>query len=100
MNVYRYDATEAPPSECTTSFSECHRKVKRTQRKTQRTWMELIKQCHDQYHTVGCQAANYAVCNDVYTDIQVSYNELSFAIDYLDINKSCGIDGIYAQHLL
>ena len=47
----------------------------------------------------GCRAANYAVCNDVYTDIQVSYAELSSAIDYLDINKSCGLDGIYAEHL-
>ena len=47
----------------------------------------------------GCRAANYAVCNDMYTDIQVSYDELSSAIDYLDINKSCGIDGIYAEHL-
>ena len=47
----------------------------------------------------GCRAANYAVCNDMYTDIQVSYDELSSAIDYLDINKSCGLDGIYAEHL-
>ena len=33
--------------------------------------------------------------------IQVSCNELlvSSAIDYLDINKSCGLDGIYAEHL-
>ena len=46
-----------------------------------------------------CRAANYAVCNYVYTDIQVSYNELSSAIDYLDINKSRGLDGIYAEHL-
>ena len=46
-----------------------------------------------------CRAANYAVCNDVYNDIQVSYNELSYAIDYLDINKLCGLDGIYAEHL-
>ena len=35
----------------------------------------------------------------MYTDIQVSYDELSSAIDYLDINKSCGLDGIYAEHL-
>ena len=47
----------------------------------------------------GCRAANCAVCNDVYNDIQVSYNELSSTIDYLDINKSCGLDGIYAEHL-
>ena len=47
----------------------------------------------------GCRAANYAVCNDVYSDIQVSCDELSSAIDYLDINKSCGLDGIYAEHL-
>ena len=47
----------------------------------------------------GCRAANYAVCNDVYTDIQVSYYELSSAIYYLNINKSCGLDGIYAEHL-
>ena len=31
--------------------------------------------------------------------IQVSCNELSSAIDYLDINMSCGLDGIYAEHL-
>ena len=49
----------------------------------------------------GCRAANYAICNDVYTDIQVSYDELSSAFDYLDINKSCGLDGIYAPcHLV
>ena len=49
----------------------------------------------------GCRAANYAVCiyNDVYTDIQVSCNELSSAIDYLEINKACGNDGIYTEHL-
>ena len=41
-----------------------------------------------------------AVCNDVYSDIQVSCDELSSAIDYLDINKSCGLDGIYAEHLI
>ena len=35
----------------------------------------------------------------MYTDIQVSYDELSSAIDYLDINKSCDLDGIYAEHL-
>ena len=40
----------------------------------------------------GCRAANYAVCNDVYTDIQVSYNELSSVVDYLDINKACGLE--------
>ena len=34
----------------------------------------------------GCRAANYAVCNDVYTDIQVSYNALSSAIDYQSIS--------------
>ena len=33
------------------------------------------------------------------THIQISYNELSSAVDYLDINKSCGLDGIYAEHL-
>ena len=42
---------------------------------------------------------NYAVSNNVYNDIQVSYNQLSSAIEYLDINKSCGLDGIYAEHL-
>ena len=47
----------------------------------------------------GCRAANCTVCNDVYTDIQVSYDELSSAIDYLDIKKSCGLGGIYAEHL-
>ena len=47
----------------------------------------------------GCRAANYAVCNDVYSDIQVACGELSSAIDYLDINKSCGLDGVYAEHL-
>ena len=47
----------------------------------------------------GCRAANYAICNYMYTDIQVSYDELSSAIDYLDIKKACGLDGIYAQHL-
>ena len=47
----------------------------------------------------GCRAANYAVCNDVYSDIQASCAELSSALDYLDINKSCGLDGIYAEHL-
>ena len=35
----------------------------------------------------------------MYTDIQVSCNELSTAIDYLDINMSCGLDGIYAEYL-
>ena len=35
----------------------------------------------------------------MYTDIQVSCNELSSAIDYLDINKSRGLGGIYAEHL-
>ena len=45
----------------------------------------------------GCRGANYAVCNDMYTDIQVSYDELSSPIDYLDINKSRGLDGIYAE---
>ena len=48
----------------------------------------------------GCRAANYAVCNYVYADIQVSYNELSSSIDYLDTNKSRGIDGNRAEHLL
>ena len=24
---------------------------------------------------------------------------LALAIDYLDINKSCGLDGVYAEHL-
>ena len=50
--------------------------------------------CKDSFNTAddGCRAANYAVCNDVYNDIQVSYNEVSSAIDYLDINKSCGLD--------
>ena len=47
----------------------------------------------------GCRAANYAVCNDAYMNIQVLYDELSSAIDYLDINKSCGLDGVYAEHL-
>ena len=47
----------------------------------------------------GCRAANYAVCNDAYMDMQVLYYELSSAIDYLDINKSCGLDGVYAEHL-
>ena len=47
----------------------------------------------------GSRAANYAVCNDAYMDIQVLYDELSSAIDYLDINKSCGLDGVYAEHL-
>ena len=32
-------------------------------------------------------------------DIQVLNDELSSAIDYLDINKSCGLDGVYAEHL-
>ena len=35
----------------------------------------------------------------MYSDIQVSCDDLSYAIDYLDINKSCGLDGIYAEHL-
>ena len=47
----------------------------------------------------GCRATNYAVCNDVYSDMQVTFDELSSAIDYMDINKSCGIDGIYVDHL-
>ena len=47
----------------------------------------------------GCRAASYAVCNDVYNDIQVSYNELSSASDYLDLNMSCGLDETYAEHL-
>ena len=47
----------------------------------------------------GCRAANYAVCNDAYMDIQVLYDELSSAINYMDINKSCGLDGVYAEHL-
>ena len=44
-------------------------------------------------------ADDYAVCNDVYTDIQVSCNELSSAIDCLRLDKACGLDGIYAEHL-
>ena len=42
----------------------------------------------------GCRAANSVVCNDAY--IQVLYDEISSAIDYLDTNSSCGLDGVYA----
>ena len=44
----------------------------------------------------GCRAANYVVCNDAYMDIQVLYDEIYSAIDHLDTNSSCGLDGVYA----
>ena len=44
----------------------------------------------------GCRAANYVVCNNAYMDIQVLYDELSSAIDYLDTNSACGLGGVYA----
>ena len=47
----------------------------------------------------GCYSANFSNCNDAYEDIQVLPNEIAKAISDLDGNKSCGLDGIYAEHL-
>ena len=42
---------------------------------------------------------NFSKCNDVYEDILVLPNEIAKAINDLDGNKACGLDGIYAEHL-
>ena len=47
----------------------------------------------------GCDSANFSKCNDAYEYIQVLTNEIAKAISDLDGNKSCGLDGIYAEHL-
>ena len=47
----------------------------------------------------GCYSANFSICNDAYEDIKVLPNEIAKAISDLDGNKSCGLDGIYAEHL-
>ena len=47
----------------------------------------------------GCYTANFSKCNDAYEDILVLPNEIAKAINDLDGNKSCGLDGIYAEHL-
>ena len=58
----------------------------------------------------ACQTVSYAAlrsistapvfskCNDSYEDIQVLPNEIAKAISDLDGNKSCGLDGIDAEH--
>ena len=59
----------------------------------------------DHYNSVfnstdgGCYIPNFSKCNDVYEDILVLPNEIAKAINDLDGNKSCGLDGIYAEHL-
>ena len=59
----------------------------------------------DHYNSVfsstdgGCYTPNYSKCNDAYEDILVLPNEIAKAITDLDGNKSCGLDGIYAERL-
>ena len=46
------------------------------------------------------KSTNNFKCSDVVDDnIQVSIEEISCAVKKLDKNKSCGMDGIYAEHL-
>ena len=47
----------------------------------------------------GCYTADFSKCNDAYEDILVLPNEIAKAINDLDGNKLCGLDGIYDQHL-
>ena len=49
----------------------------------------------------GAPEMSNDLCKDASHDIdlQVTYSELTSAIKDLDNNKSCGLDGIYAEHL-
>ena len=59
----------------------------------------------DHYNSVfnstdgGCYIPIFSKCNDVYENILVLPNEIAKYINDLDGNKSCGLDGIYAEHL-
>ena len=65
----------------------------------------MLAETMDHYNSVfnstdgGCYIPNFSKCNDVYEDILVLPNEIAKAINDLDGNKSCGLDGIYAEHL-
>ena len=66
---------------------------------------KIARVWRDHYNSVfnttdgGCSTANFYKCNDAYEDILVLPNEIASAINDLDGNKSCGLDGIYAEHL-
>ena len=57
----------------------------------------------DHYNSVfnstdaGCYTANFSKCNGANEGILVLPNEIAKAIIELDGNKSCGLDGIYAD---
>ena len=63
---------------------------------------DIARVWRDHYNSVfnntegRCSTSNFYKCNDTYDDIP---NEIASAIDDLDGNKSCGLDGIYAEHL-
>ena len=60
-------------------------------------WRSHFKQLFNCISDIDLQQMKY---DDSYTnDIVVEVSEVKITIKHLDINKTCGMDGIYAEHL-